>query len=105
MSKLRPPRRRLCEQTALIDISHFHLQSSEVTYSRAPGYRDVGLTFDLSTQGADPPSFRATLWLSSEDGARIVANVGQVHGFAWKRGEPLDIRPGEKPPRWVGALA
>lgn len=76
-----------------------------VTYSHAPGYRDVSLTFDLSTQGADPTSFRATLRVSAEDGARIVADVGHVHGFAWKRGEPLDIRPGEKAPRWVSALA
>lgn len=76
-----------------------------VTYSNAPGYRDVGLIFDLSTQGAAPTSFRATLRVSAEDGARIVADVGHVHGFAWKRGEPLDIRPGEKPPRWVSALA
>jgi hypothetical protein len=76
-----------------------------VTYSNAPGYRDVGLIFDLSTQGAAPASFRAALHVSAEDGARIVADVGHVHGFAWKGGEPLDIRPGEKPPRWVSALA
>ncbi|MGL4965431.1 MAG: hypothetical protein ACRC67_29685 [Inquilinus sp.] len=73
-----------------------------VTWGDAPGYRDVEFVFDLKPTGAPTlPSLRASIRIRPEDGEQVVRHVKAVHRFAWERGEPIDVRPGEKRPTWI----
>lgn len=76
-----------------------------VTHSEAPGYRDVGLVFDVRAVGRDQPERwqRVELRIRPEDGEPIVSHIRRVHAFAWAppRARPLDSRPGESRPAWI----
>jgi hypothetical protein len=73
-----------------------------VTWGDAPGYREVDFVFDLRPIGDPPvPPFRASIRIRPEDGEPIVRYVKAVHRFAWERGEPIDIKPGEQRPTWI----
>jgi len=71
-----------------------------VTYGEAPGYRDVSLTFDICRLGATK-KHRVCFRLSPVDGETVVQHIREVHRHAWKRGEPLDMKPGERRPAWI----
>jgi len=74
-----------------------------VTSGSAPGYRDVHLTFDLVPMGDGPkPTIRATLIVRPEDAETVVSDITVVHRFAWRKGPPLDAKPDEQRPQWIG---
>lgn len=75
-----------------------------VTYGSAPGYRDASLTFELKPRNS-LQALRAELRLRPEDGEAIARHLTEVHACAWDRGSPLDVRPGEQRPAWIGARA
>jgi hypothetical protein len=69
----------------------------------APGYRDVHLTFDLVPMGDGPkPTIRATLFVRPEDAETVVIDITDVHRFAWRKGPPIDAKPDEQRPQWIG---
>lgn len=76
-----------------------------MTYSEAPGYRDVGFTFDMRVLGLDVPyeARRVERRIRPEDGEAISAHLRNVHSFAWSspRAFPLDAQPGETRPSWI----
>ena len=79
------------------------LSAKLVTYSDAPGYRDVGLVFDVSLIGEGKPRgiHRIAFRVDAKDGESILEQILQVHRFAWRNGKPLDMQANETPPRWV----
>ncbi|MBT0962997.1 hypothetical protein [Denitromonas iodatirespirans] len=74
--------------------------SELVTYGETPGYRDVSLTFDIWRLGA-MTKHRICLRLSPTDGETVSQHILEVHRHAWKRGTPLDMKPGEIRPAWI----
>ena len=75
-----------------------------VTSSSAPGYRDVFLTFNLVPIGeGTQPTIRTTLRISLDDSETVVREITDVHHFAWRKGAPIDVRPGEQCPTWIDA--
>lgn len=77
--------------------------ASLVTWGDAPRYRDVAFTFDLRPIGEPQrPTIRAELRLRPEDGETIVRQITKVHRFAWEGEGPIDAKPGEKRPHWIG---
>jgi hypothetical protein len=73
------------------------------TYSTAPGYRSYSLfvTLDNMAGRSDP----IELYFSPEDSAMIAKDILDIHRFAWQKSslrEPVDRRPGEMPPHWIG---
>ena len=72
-----------------------------VTSGESPGYRDVSLTLDIQRLGANA-KHRICMRLSPEDGTNIAQHIISVHRFAWDDGDPLDVRDGERRPRWIG---
>ena len=80
--------------------------ASLVTWGDAPGYRDVALTFDLRPIGEPQRlTIRAELRLRPEDGETIVRQITKVHRSAWEGEGPIDAKPGEKRPHWIGGAA
>jgi len=81
------------------------LAAQLVTYSEAPGYREVSFTFDVRVLGLDVPyeARRVELRIRPEDGEAIAAHLQSVHSFAWSspRARPLDAKPGETRPAWI----
>ena len=79
------------------------LSATLVTYSEAPGYRDVRLTFDVSLICEDRPKgmHRICLRINPQDGVLIMEQILSVHRFAWLNGKPLDKQPDEQQPRWI----
>lgn len=78
-----------------------------VSCGEAPGYRDVRLTLECEVIGDDRASVgpvRLNVSLGPGDGLRVMEHVQTVHRFAWSRPghRPLDAKPGETPPRWIG---
>lgn len=83
-----------------------YLDSEFVTSSDAPGYRDVGLRFDVRLIGEGVPQdkHRIELRIRPEDAEMIVNTIVITHRYAWygdrERG-PLDRKPGEQRPTWI----
>jgi len=74
-----------------------------ITASRAPGYRDVSLTFDLKAIGPGRrATFRASLRVNPRDGEAVVGEIIAAHRFAWARRRPIDAGPEEERPPWIG---
>lgn len=73
---------------------------SLVTWSNAPGYRDIRLTFDVQRHGA-PEKTRLGISINPEDGEKIVSQILDVHRWAWRNGKPIDQREGELRPSWI----
>lgn len=84
------------------DDEPIRCQGRYLTHGHAPGYRDVGLHFELRPDGSQRP-LNVEVRLGPEEGERLVRDVTDVHAFAWSREAkpPLDIRPGEKRPAWL----
>jgi hypothetical protein len=81
-----------------------HVTAKLVTFGHAPGYRDASLVFDLKRIGAQPaPVLRVDLSIQPEDAESIVGHLLEVHRWAWDRGAPIDVKPGEARPRWLDA--
>lgn len=71
-----------------------------VTYSNAPGYRDCDFVFDIERTGQSA-KHRLSLRVNPEDGESIARHLIGVHRVAWDDTGPLDLKPGEKRPRWI----
>lgn len=80
--------------------SEQHLAATLVTTGSAPGYRTPNLVFDVVPVGSDR-RYRIDLHLRAKDGETIVRHIRDVHAFAWRRGTPLDLAPGETRPAWI----
>lgn len=76
-----------------------------VTTGSAPGYRDASFIFDLDPIGSTTGSFRAYMRIRPDDAETIVRHLHEVHQLAWRKGAPLDQKPGETRPRWIDRLA
>lgn len=72
-----------------------------VTTGSAPGYRDASFVFDLTPIGSTTGNFRVNLRSRPEDAETIVRHLHEVHQLAWRKGAPLDQKPGETRPRWL----
>jgi hypothetical protein len=70
-------------------------QARYVTYSEAPGYRDVTLLVSLND---DPKAAPVELHFSGDDSLRMAKEIVDLHKRAWSRGTPIDAKPGEKRP-------
>lgn len=73
------------------------------THGSAPGYRSYSLSVKVDL--ADGVSTPIELNFTAEDAATIARDILRIHRFAWydsSNGMPLDRRPGEEPPRWIG---
>ncbi len=76
-------------------------RSELITYGEAPGYRDASFIFNLHMVGAGSDvSHRARISIRPEDAEGICRHLRDVHRFAWSRGAPLDVMPGESRPTW-----
>ena len=74
-----------------------------ISGSRAPGYRDVSLTFDLKAIGPGPrPTFRGSIRVNPSDGEAVVGEIIAAHRFAWAPRRPIDASLGEERPAWIG---
>ena len=75
-----------------------------ITAGDAPGYRDVTLHFSCKPMPRSDSSERSmhlNLHIDAKSAEAIADHILGVHRFAWSRNElPLDVRPGEQPPRW-----
>lgn len=82
------------------------LAAKLVTYGDAPGYRSVTLIFDcqlLPRPSAEPAPLRVRLSVDAESAESIGRHIAEVQRYAWSPGRtPLDVRPGEQPPAWLG---
>lgn len=74
-----------------------------VTYGSAPGYRTAMFTFDVQQIGGGPIR-RLCLSVDAKDSETMVRHLIEVHQWAWKRGGPLDVKPGESRPHWLGGF-
>ena len=91
-------------EVGMADAEPIEAEARLVTTGNAPGYRDATLVFDLAVHGQSAPApLRVALRLRPEDGAVVASHIREVHALAWSsdRG-PLDARPGETRPRWIG---
>lgn len=77
------------------------LRATLVTYGNAPGYRDVRVTFDVSRFGATS-MHRLSLNVNAQDSEAIARHIINVNRVAWDGSSPIDARPGEQRPRWIG---
>ena len=67
-------------------------------------FHDVFLTFNLVPIGeGTQPTIRTTLRISLDDSETVVREITDVHRFAWRKGAPIDVRPGEQCPTWIDA--
>lgn len=80
------------------------LSATLLTTGEAPGYRDAFLLLDVEQVGTGSTR-RVRLRIRPEDGEPIVEHLREVHQRAWRRGEPLDVKPGEKRPNWIAGAA
>jgi hypothetical protein len=74
------------------------------SYGTAPGYRSVSLFVQLDGKDGAPPGERIELNFTADDSVRIVEDIIGIHKQAWDRNErrePIDVKPGEKRPRWL----
>lgn len=75
------------------------LQATFVTYSYAPGYRDLTLCVDVQLGGSRK---RLDLRFGRRDSEHIGHAVLETHRLAWRPGRtPIDSVPGETRPTWI----
>lgn len=70
------------------------------TYGDAPGYRDVSLVLKVGEQH----NTQIDLQLSPADSESVMQHIMGVHAAAWRNGEPMDAKPGEKRPAWLDRM-
>lgn len=81
------------------------LAGTLITSAVSPGYRDVSLVFDLKTVGTGlRATLRALTRVNPRDGQSIVHEIIAAHHMAWAGRNPLDARPDEERPAWIGSL-
>lgn len=83
------------EQDQTVDFN-----ATLTSYSNAPGYRDVSLTFEL-LQYRTNATMKAELFITRKDAERILLHIRDVHRFAWRDDSPIDKEPGETAPAWL----
>lgn len=100
--------RTAAEEVTLVDLGGtveddvVDVIASLVTYGSAPGYRDSSFVFDVQRPGASR-KIRLCFRVNAEDSESIATHILDVHRLAWRKGEgPLDLKPGERRPRWIG---
>jgi hypothetical protein len=85
------------------EVEELDFSTTFVTSAKAPGYRDVSLTFDLKAIGAGPrATIRASIRVNPRDGEAVVGEIIAAHRFAWARRRPIDAGPEEDRPAWIG---
>lgn len=95
------------EEAALADLAgsvadeEVDVIASLVTYGSAPGYRDASFVFDVQRPGASKKC-RLCFRVNAEDGEAMASHILDIHRFAWSGEGPIDIKPGETRPRWIG---
>lgn len=72
-----------------------------VSSGQAPGYRDASFTFDIQRMGGDQ-THRLCFRVSPQDSEAMAQHLLEVPRMAWERGQPIDVRPGDRRPRWIG---
>lgn len=85
---------------AAIGDGEVDVTASLVTYGSAPGYRSAMFTFDIQRIGGGRVR-RLCLRIDAKDSETMVRHLIEVHQWAWKRGMPLDVKPGEPRPYWL----
>jgi hypothetical protein len=70
-----------------------------LTYSEAPGYRDVSIYVKLG----ENQNTEVELRLSPSDSDAVMLHIARVHALAWRDKErgPLDKKAGERRPGWL----
>lgn len=78
--------------------------ASYVSCWQSPGYRDVAFIFDMTADGSSR-THRVRIRIRPEDAESIVGDLTYAHRAAWRdpRSRPLDAKPGEQRPDWIGA--
>lgn len=92
---------QLASLSAQTQDGSIDLSAKLLTYGESPGYRDVSVVFEVRPIGAEG-NRKLSLRLSPRDGATLACHIIEVHRFAWGRGQPIDIEPGELRPTWIG---
>lgn len=87
---------KLSDSTGEIDVN-----ADMVTYGNAPGYRSVNFTFDISRFGAST-KHRLCLHVNAKDGESMAKHILDVHRSAWDDQGPIDVKEGERRPKWIG---
>lgn len=94
------------EESALVALEGqegevIDVRSTLVTYGCSPGYRNVSLVFDVERFKSNR-KYRLALSINADDGERIAHHIIDAHRIAWDGNPPLDARPGETRPKWIG---
>lgn len=76
------------------------LDAKLVSFRHSPGYRHVGLVFELQGNRFSA-THGACLVVSAEDGEKLVEQIIEVHRWAWDSGKPIDWKEGEQRPCWI----
>jgi hypothetical protein len=78
-------------------------QARYVTNQEAPGYRDITLV--VAIDGDPARQLPIELHLSASDSESVARDLLDLHRRAWAprdhRAGPIDVKAGERPPRWL----
>jgi hypothetical protein len=76
------------------------LDAKLVAFRHSPGYRHVGLVFELQGKRFSA-THSACLVVSADDGKKLAEQIIEVHRSAWDSGKPIDWNEGEQRPCWI----
>ena len=87
------------------DGVHLDGTATLVTTGSAPGYRDASFLFDLRPVGRSTDNVRIYMRIRADDAEPIIRHLHEVHQLAWRKGAPIDQKPGETRPHWIDRLS
>lgn len=92
------------EECTLADLApsdeEIDVTGSLVNCWMSPGYRSASFVFDVRRLRSND-SRRLCIHVGADDTEAIAKHLIEVHQHAWQRGEPLDIKQGERRPPWI----